>query len=259
MATGRRHREHFRDLPVAGVTAPCPHGHAGPHQAACVSPVSVSRLPETFQLRRAKGNGVRFFRRSGLQREIRQHALPSLSRRNVWKWCPRDLDGKGGRLLCWLQPSLFLCLPRAWLETRRRKRAVTVASFPVLRDHRRSESTKAGLLRAFRPHSRPRAAPAAEEVLRDTCHVRRELLSSIPIKYGIKPKLLSTDSEVAPRAPDPSSCPFRLPLGDRLGPSSPGPRLTIASPMSRESRGQDTAVQWVPCLLSSQRAPDLGH
>lgn len=94
MAMGRRHREHFRDLPVAGVTAPCPHGHAGPHQAACVSPVSVSRLPETFQLRRAKGNGVRFFRRSGLQREIRQHALPSLSRRNVWKWCPRDPMGK---------------------------------------------------------------------------------------------------------------------------------------------------------------------
>lgn len=128
-----------------------------------------------------------------------------------------------------------------------------------VRDHRRSESTKAGLLRASRPYSRPSAAPAAEEALRDTCHVKRELLSSIPIKYRIKPKPLSTASEVAPRAPVLPSSLFCLRLGDQLGPSLPGPRFTIESPTSRESWGQDTAVQWVPCLLSSHRAPDLGH
>ena len=78
--------------------------------------------------------------------------------------------------------------------------------------------------------ARGQHSPSRRGRLRDTWHVKRELLSSVPIRYRIKPQLLCIAPEVAPRVPAPSSSLFRPPLGDQLGPICLGPGLVQRVP-----------------------------
>lgn len=68
-------------IPVAGVTAPCPHG---PHQAALGVPPSLSPgCPVTFQLRCSKGNFS-----GDLGCSMRSDSMPSLP-------CHDEMSGNG--------------------------------------------------------------------------------------------------------------------------------------------------------------------